>query len=199
MNIGIDIDDTISDTYSYLFPYSQKYTIEKLGKRIGNINRNCNTHMYVSTYHNWNLKEEKDFMDEYYEKMVRNVKPKLYAVETIHRLKEEGNTIFLITSRFPSEKFDIEELTKKWLEENKIYYDKLLLNVQDKVQYAKDNQIDIFIDDSINNCCQMAETNIKTYMMDTMININYENDKVKRVYSWPHLYQEITKFKEENE
>lgn len=44
----------------------------------------------------------------------------------------------------------------------------------------------------------MAEAQIKTYMMDTIINFNHKNDKVKRVYSWPHLHQEITKFKEEN-
>ncbi len=31
MIIGIDIDDTISDTYAYIFPYAQKYTIEELG------------------------------------------------------------------------------------------------------------------------------------------------------------------------
>ena len=30
MNIGIDIDDTISDTYATLFPYAQKYTVEDL-------------------------------------------------------------------------------------------------------------------------------------------------------------------------
>ena len=27
MNIGIDIDDTISETFEILLPYSQKYTI----------------------------------------------------------------------------------------------------------------------------------------------------------------------------
>ena len=28
MNIGIDIDDTISETFETLLPYAQKYTIE---------------------------------------------------------------------------------------------------------------------------------------------------------------------------
>jgi hypothetical protein len=41
MNIGIDIDDTISDTYNTIIPYAQKYTIEDL-KRSGDIN-NSNT------------------------------------------------------------------------------------------------------------------------------------------------------------
>ena len=34
MNIGIDIDDTISETFETLLPYSQKYTIEDLKKKI---------------------------------------------------------------------------------------------------------------------------------------------------------------------
>ena len=30
MNIGIDIDDTISETFETLLPYAQKYTIQDL-------------------------------------------------------------------------------------------------------------------------------------------------------------------------
>ena len=50
MNIGIDIDDTIANTYEVLFNYAQKYTIEDL-KRSGKINRNGKlyTHMYCTT------------------------------------------------------------------------------------------------------------------------------------------------------
>lgn len=198
MIIGIDIDDTISDTYAYLFPYAQKYTTVDLGKKIENIDRNCITHMYPSTFHKWNENEEREFLDKYYENTLINVKPKLYAVEVINKLKEEGNRISLITARFPSNKFDVEGLTKKWLKDNKINYDELILNAQDKVKLAKDNNVDIFIDDSIKNCREMADANIKTYIMDTIINLNYKNDKVERVYSWPHIYQEITRYKEEN-
>ena len=32
MRIGIDIDDTISNTYDILFNYAQKYTIEDIKK-----------------------------------------------------------------------------------------------------------------------------------------------------------------------
>ena len=60
MIIGIDIDDTISETYAYLFPYAQKYTIEDLGKGIESIDRDCITY--------WNEKERKVFFEKYYEK-----------------------------------------------------------------------------------------------------------------------------------
>ncbi len=32
MNIGIDIDDTISNSYETIIPYAQKYQIEELHK-----------------------------------------------------------------------------------------------------------------------------------------------------------------------
>ena len=53
MIIGIDIDDTISETYAYLFPYAQKYTIEDLGKGIESIDRDCITY--------WTEKEDREF------------------------------------------------------------------------------------------------------------------------------------------
>ncbi len=196
MNIGIDIDDTIANTYDVLFNYAQNYTINDIRKEIKNVDRNCITHMYCTEFHNWNQKEDKEFLEKYYEKTVLNVQPKMYAVENIKKLKENGDSIYLITARFLSDKFDVEKLTKEWLEKYKIPYDKLILNSQNKVIVAQENEIDIFIDDSIKNCTQMANAEIKTYMMDTIVNKDFENENIERVYSWPHLYQKIESYKE---
>ena len=191
MNIGIDIDDTIANTYDVLFNYAQNYTINDIGKEIKDVNRNIITHMYCTNFHNWNKKEDKEFLDKYYEKTVLKVQPKMYAVENIKRLKESGDKIYLITARFLSDKFDVEKLTKDWLEKYGIPYDKLILNSHNKVIAAKENDIDIFVDDSIKNCTEMANVGIKTYMMDTIINKDFESEDIERVYSWPHLYQKI--------
>lgn len=198
MIIGIDIDDTISNTYEYLFPYAQKYTTEELNKEIKNVNRNASTHMYTTTFHNWSKEEEKAFFNKYYQIVLGQVKPKLYANNIINKLKEDGHKIYIITARFKIENFDVEALTSKWLKENNIQYDELIINAQDKVKVAKEKKLDIFIDDAIKNCADMAETGIKTYMMDSIINLNYQNNKITRVYSWPHMYQEILKLKEDN-
>lgn len=197
MNIGIDIDDTIANTYDVLFNYAQNYTINDIGKEIKDVNRNSITHMYCTAFHNWNKEEDKEFLDKYYEKTVLKVQPKMYAVENIKRLKESGDKIYLITARFLSDKFDVEKLTKDWLEKYGIPYDKLILNSQNKVIAAKENDIDIFVDDSIKNCTEMAHVGIKTYMMDTIINKDFENEDIERVYSWPHLYQKIENYKKD--
>lgn len=196
MIIGIDIDDTITDTYACIFPYAQKYTIEDLGKKIEDGNRNnCITHMYFEDFHKWKKEECKKFLDKYYEAILLKVKPKLFAVESIKQLKEQGHKIILITARFPSDNFDVKDLTINWLKDNDIYYDELIVNAQNKVEIAKNKKIDIFVDDSISNCEKMEKAQIKTYMMDTIINLNYKNDAIKRVYSWPHLYKQIHNYK----
>ena len=195
MNIGIDIDDTIANTYEVLFNYAQNYTINDIGKSIENVNRNIITHMYTKTFHNWNDDEDKEFLNKYYEKVLLNVLPKMYAVDTINKFKEDGDKIYLITARLLSNKFDVEKYTEQWLEKYNIKYDKLIINAQDKVVVAKDNNIDIFVDDSIKNCMEMSKNNIETFIMDSIVNKEFEDKSIKRVYSWPHLYQEIEKLK----
>lgn len=196
MNIGIDIDDTITNTYDVLFNYAQKFTIDELGKEINDIDRSTITKMYTTTFHNWNEEEEKEFFDKYNEEIMKQLKPKLFSAEIIRKLKEE-NKIYIITSRFDTEKSNVEEVTKKWLKDNFIPYDKLVLNVQNKSAIAKKYDIKIFVDDSIKICEEIVEENIKAFIFDSIINKEYQNEKVTRVYSWPHLYQEIKKYEEE--
>ena len=48
MNIGIDIDDTISETFETLLPYSQKYTVQDLKRKSEiNLSRNLQDHLYI--------------------------------------------------------------------------------------------------------------------------------------------------------
>ena len=65
MNIGIDIDDTITNTYDIMFNYAQYYTINDIGKDIEDVNRKIITHMYTKTFHNWKDEEDREFIDKY--------------------------------------------------------------------------------------------------------------------------------------
>ena len=81
------------------------------------------------------------------------------------------------------------------MKKNCIRYDKLILNSQDKVTVAKKKQIDIFIDDSIKHCTEMTNAGIKTYIMDSILNKDFNNEQIERVYSWTSLYQKIKDYK----
>ena len=195
MNLGIDIDDTIANTYDVLFKYVQEYTMDDIVTDREKTNRDMIVQMYRTNFRNGDKKQDKEFFNRYYEKTVLKVKPKINAIENIKKLKEEGNQIYLITARFPSEKFNIEELTKGWLKKYDIPYDKLILNSENKVITAKEHCIDIFVDDNIKNCTEMAKVGIKTYIMDTIVNKDFIDENIERVYSWSQLYQKIEDYK----
>ncbi len=190
MNIGIDIDDTISDTYNTIIPYAQKYTIEDL-KRSGDINNRYGTitHKYIQFMHGWNKEEDLGFWDKYYEEMISSVKVKPFAKEIIEKLHKD-NKIIIITARWEKENKTIQPITLKWLKDNEIPYDKIIFDSHEKLETAKENKIDLFIDDSFKNCKDVSEGGIKTFIMDAMLNRAYNDEKITRVYSWPHIYQE---------
>ena len=193
MNIGIDIDDTISETFETLLPYSQKYIIEDL-KRKSTIELRSDypNHFYIVYMNGWNEKEAIDFWEKYYAEILRKVNIKKFASEVINKLKNEGHKIYLITARWDMRADNVEEITKQWLKDNNIEYDGLFLNANDKLQLAKENNIDIFIDDSFNNCKNIVDnTNAKVYMMTSRVNGNLKDEKIKRVYSWPEIYNLI--------
>ena len=198
MNIGIDIDDTISDTFEALLAYSQKYTIEDL-KRESNIdiNKDYLNHLYIESASGWNDLETKNFWEKYYEDILKAVNIKNFASKVINNKRKNGDKIFLITARWDMPNFDTKKLTEDWLLENNVQYDKLFMNASDKVQLVKENNIDLFIDDSFNNCKQISEnTNAKVYMMTSLVNKNLGDKKIKRVFSWPEIDDLISK--EEN-
>lgn len=195
MRIGIDIDDTIADTYEVAFAYAQKYTINELG-RSGKIESfKAEHHFYLKNMHHWNDDEEMNFFKQYYEKMIRQIKPFTCAAETIQKLKDEGNDIIIVTARWSEDNFDVEQVTLEWLAKNQIVYDEIVLNANDKAKVALEKKLDVFIDDSFKNCLDVANVGIKTYIMNTRTNQGLEDEKIRRVFSWPDF---LTKLKERN-
>lgn len=193
MNIGIDIDDTISNTYETVIPYAQKYQIEELHKSpILDRSGEFATHKYTKVLHNWNEEEENTFWEKYYVSMLPKITAKALASESIKKLSE-NNKIYLITARWDNEEKEVSKITKKWLEDNDIKYDKLILNAETKLEACKKYNIDIFIDDSFSNCKKLLENGIRTFIMDSQVNRKYNDEKITRVYSWPHICQEVSK------
>lgn len=196
MRIGIDIDDTISDTYEVAFAYAQNYTINELGRDSKIKDISTQSHFYTREIHNFNEEEEMNFWNKYYGEIIKQLKPFTFAVEIINKLKQEGHEIIIITARWPEKNCDVYGLTLKWLEENNIKYDDIVLNVQDKAKVALEKRIDLFIDDSLKNCKDVANVGIKSYLMNTRTNKGLEADNITRVYSWSDIYDRIKK--EEN-
>ncbi len=191
MILGIDIDDTITDTYEVLVNYAQEYSIDVLKKEPILKEGPCRNHFYTQHLLDWKNGEDIDFLNIYYKKIVTEVKPRTLALKYLKKIHDEGNKIILITARWEPENFNVAEATKKWVEENNIPCDKLIINAENKVIAAKQENIDVFIDDSFKNCQMVSEVGIKTYLMDSRTNKGLLDSKIERIYSWPHLYMKL--------
>ena len=191
MNIGIDIDDTISNTFETFLPYMKKFVEQDLNRKLDlNLSSKIDYYNIIEKY-GISEEEARLFWVSYYVLILETVKPRKSAVEVINFLKEKGHKIFLITARFDDGIVDVKAITEKWLEENKINYDKLIINSHNKLETTKQENINLFIDDSIRNCEMVSSGNIKAYMFLSKNNSYYENENIEKVVSWNELYEKI--------
>lgn len=190
MNIGIDIDDTITKTSEELDILAKEYT-ENILKRKFELNKiEVIDPMWAKYLYNWNDQEEKAFWDLYYEKAMTNVKPKDGAIETINNLAK-NNEIIVITARWENENGKIATITRNWLQKYGIKYNKLFLGYEDKRELVRANNIEIFIDDNYKTCKLVSETNVRTLIMDSRLNRNMKDDKLERVFSWQDIEEKL--------
>lgn len=191
MKIGIDIDNTITDTVPILKEYCKMYNEETLNRNEP-INRKG-----FATYnlYNWTKEEDMDFCLKYLEEIVLQAKVKQNAKEVIKKLKEEGNIIYIITARKKPDFNDPYGLTEKFLKDNEIVYNKLFVGKTDKKTFCLENKIDIMIDDEPQNINAVSEI-IPVIAFREMYNEGCEGDNIIKVDNWDEIYNIINKRKE---
>ena len=190
MRIGIDIDNVISNLGQCLL---KEYLIhDKELRNTGIINENVDVR---KGRFDWSKEEEEDF----YKNNIERIAKKLGLIEGakyyIDKLHEDGHFVCIITGRDNGEYSDPLTMTKKWLAENNIYYDKLILTdayVNDaKALKCLEENIDIMLDDSIRICKKCIEHGISTFVMDTSFN---KNSDIPRVKSWEEFYNCVSSY-----
>lgn len=194
MKIGIDIDDTITNSsiifIKYAIEYNKKYKIE---------HKIDTTQLDQNKAFGWNKFHQKRFLKEYLSKIFDEVTPNKNSVWAINNLKKQGNKIYFITARNEKEAKDTYTITKKWLVKNRINYDELIINCFNKSDICKEKNVDIFIDDNFDNCLKVYNENkINVFMFNTNYNIKYNSDNIVRVFDWMDIYNKI-KEEEKNE
>lgn len=193
MKIGIDIDGVLTDIERYILDCGTKYCYEN------NIQINLKNVDYdeMKTF-NWNQEQSLIFWNDYLEDYVKDFKPRAYAVEVLNKLKV-SNEIYLITARndygLPIEdKNKMPEFTKKWLEDNKIYYDKLVFKPDsEKLDYCLENAIDVMIEDSPNNIINISKQ-VPVICYNCEYNAKVSGNNIIRVYSWYDILSKIENY-----
>ena len=197
MVIGIDIDDTTVVTVESMVKYGDKYDTEVLNREAkkDNLGR-IKDRYYMNALYGWTEEEKFAFFDMYYKNVLEECYPLPNASEIINRLKQEGNEIIFITARLTNIKnCETEKITKETFRKYNIPYDKLIMNVDDKLKFCKENDVEVFIEDSYETCKNLQENGIKAYLMTTKMNRNIVDDKIERVSSWDEVYEKITNLK----
>lgn len=194
MIIGIDIDDTTVVTVKSMVKYGDKYDTEVLGREAKKDNLGqIKDRYYMKALYGWTEEEKFAFFDMYYKNVLEECYPLPNAVEMINKLKSEGNDIVFITARLTNiRNCDTENITKTTLEKYNIPYDKLIMNVDNKLEFCKNCGVKVFIDDSFETCKSLQENGIKSYLMTTRMNRNIDAGEIERVTSWDEVYEKIS-------
>lgn len=188
MKIGIDIDNTITDTLPILKRYCKKYN-EEVVKR--NLLMNEEGFSTFNLY-DWTEEENLDFCSKYLEEVVLQAKVKENAKEVIQRLREEGNTIYIITARIKPHFKEPYETTQKFLQKNGIEYDELLVGSTNKKQFCIENNIDVMIDDEPQNINQISPL-LPVIVFKAVHNEECEGNNIIKVDTWNEVYDIIKK------
>ena len=194
MKIGIDIDNVISNFNDTLL--TEYLLHDKELRNSGIINKNAD---YIRKgMFDWNENEETNFYKNNIERIAKKLGVIEGAKEYIDKLHDDGHIICIITGRDNGEYTEPYNMTKKWLEDNNIYYDNLILtDAYDKHAKTKEcleHNIDIMIDDSVRICSDCIENGITTILMDTFYN-KYSN--IQRVKSWKEFYRYVSNYKKD--
>lgn len=189
MNIGIDIDDTLTDIRDKLNLAAEKYANE-LGKENKNeedkyVEDNNNGNVYQIKY-GFTYEELKYFLSVIHEGITKKEEPRKNCVEIIRRLHNEGHKIYIITARDSEFHEDPYKLSKDWLDKNNIYYDELIVNARNKLEVCQRKNIDLFIDDQLANCTKLSEAGIKVIRITEYNDIQHGDIINKK--NWNEIY-----------
>lgn len=184
MKIGIDIDDTITNSTKtvkkYLKLYGKKYSDEEtLMNNINDIIRGFFVNEAISA-----------FFSDYSLKISSELEVKEDAVEIINKLKEEGNEIIIITARSNNYYKDVDTFCKEFLDSKGIKYDKLITGQKYKIEACKKEKIDIMFDDAVDTCEDINKNGIEAILFNSEINENIKTD-CKRISTWKEVYDYI--------
>lgn len=188
MIIGLDIDGVMIDDDSYILDYMTKYCFEN---DIPNLD---NPYAFENKC-DWTDVVINDYREKYFFNYIRNSSPRRFVSEITHKLHEDGHKIVVITARYKTKEDSeigkqMREDTKKWLDKNNIYYDKICFAVSPKIKEVVENSVDIMIDDSPEVIPEISKVT-HVFCFDNRYNKDLKCSNVTRVFSWYDIYRKI--------
>lgn len=193
MKIGIDIDDTTVVTIKSMIKYGNIFNEEVLKRPPVNFNfGEIKDRYYMNALFGWSEETKFEFFDLYYKNVLEDCEPLPNASKVITKLKEEGNEIFFISSRITTIKgCNAEQITIDSFNKNKIPFDKVIIGAYNKLEYCLNNNIEVFVDDSLEVLQELSKHGIRCYLMTSPINSKLDTGDIMRVQTWDEIYNDL--------
>ena len=175
LTIGIDIDNTITNTSIYSNTLLKKDPL----------------YNSKNNYRELNKEEIKNFLTKYIESIVESVLVKEDVIDTLSYWKNKGYKIVFITAR-GAEKTDNYTslksafLTSLYFAKNNIPFDELVFFQEEKGAACLNEFVDILIDDKENVLDEVAKKGLKT--------LRISEEKVESKHKLVQNWQEIRKY-----
>ena len=179
MNIAIDIDDTITNTYETLLPMVAIH----YGLNIDQLFKKKPSYKSIEKM----MTDYKSFARENYSRIAKMVPVKKDAAEIIRKLKDEGHRIIIVTARNNAGFGDPYQTCADYLTANDIPFDKLIVNVSNKAKECVLENVDLFIDDDTMNCKAVKRRGIPTLQMKTIFSKG--SKEIRSVNNWKEIYK----------
>ena len=154
MRIAVDIDDTLNavDRVRYAGEYIRR---KNLPFRLVDEN----AHMLEKVY-DWSHDDVLEFVHDGGITAFTDAPARKGAREVLERWRAAGIEVIVLTSRVAEWFGNPEKLSRDWLEKRHIPYDGLVASCADKGAYCAQNNIDILIDDSVEQCLSAQERGV---------------------------------------
>lgn len=184
MNIAIDIDDTLTDSFDYFLPFVAEYFGADADQlRARNIS-------YSNLPEAWKA-DEIGFCKTYYDRIVAQTPFKPDAAWGVVKLRQMGHRIVIITGRTTAFYTDPYETTREELANGGIVFDKLICTL-DKADACVQENIAVLIDDLPENCAAVASRGIAALLFSSRANRDART-VCARVNSWAQAVDAISK------
>ena len=188
MKIGIDIDDTVMNTFDVIEEaarYFDKYFLENKCYK-----DKSNYDFHERFY--WTSEEKKAFFNYFRKnKLYLKAKPKGDALYYLEKLYNEGYEIYFLTRRKKDEKLDILSITKNDLISKGFKCADCYIGLSKKGEACKSLGIDVFIDDAVIQIEDVNNYGIKTILIDNWYNKEYKGLRAK---NFQEIYNIIRKW-----
>lgn len=177
MRIGIDIDDTICDSWLQV-----RETMCKDFKK--NINEVIKSKKVYEQITDLSFDEYQKYAGKVFTKLLKDTPLKQNVKKVLDELSKE-NEIYFITARLDNCYVDAYKFSKEYLDKNEIPYKKIIANADEKDKICKELGIDIFIDDGRNNCEKVSKCGIKTIMFENYF--NSDETRFQKIRDWNEM------------